>query len=80
MVYVAWYMVAQPQGKAQRRRMAVPFQGAATEPCACKTTQSALESKHPKEKNKTYRKDFCTHNINARTSDQLRNLGLVSNS
>ena len=72
-------MVVQGQGKAQRCRMIIPFPGAATQPCACKTTQSAPEWKYPKEENKIYRKDFYIHNANTRTSDQLKNLDLVSN-
>jgi len=35
-------MVFGVQGKAQRRGMAIPLQGVATQPCAAKTVQSTL--------------------------------------
>ncbi|MDV6344041.1 hypothetical protein [Nitrosomonas sp. Is37] len=34
------------QGQAQRREMAVPFQGVARQPCACKIAQSVPEREH----------------------------------
>ncbi len=68
-------MILRVQGKAQRCGMVVPFQRVATQPCACKIAQSVLQRKHPEGENEICRKNYYIHNVNIRTSDQLRNLG-----
>ncbi|SDY02116.1 hypothetical protein SAMN05421755_100510 [Nitrosomonas sp. Nm33] len=68
-------VVLRVQGKAQRCGMVAPFQGVATQPCACKIAQSVPKRKHPEGENEIYRNGYYIHNVNIKMSDQPRNLG-----